>query len=135
MLNKGHVLTGLASDDVHKSSEVGKAWTMIRATELDDKSILEALEKGCFYASTGPEITDYQLSSDLIIKVECSSAEKIVFRTSGAGNGQVFLAENGDDLRSAEWDLSRKKPKWVRCEVIDKDGNTAWTNPIFLSNS
>jgi len=135
MLNKGYVLTGLASDDLHSSSEIGKAWTMIKATELDDKSILEALEKGCFYASNGPEIKDYQMSSDKIIKVECSSVEKIVFRISGAGNGKVFKTENGDDLRSAEWDLSRRKPKWVRCEVTDKDGNTAWTNPIFLSDS
>lgn len=135
MLNKGHVLSGLANDDVHESSEVGKAWTMIKATKLDDESILEALEKGCFYASTGPEITDYQISSELRIKVACSSVKKIVFRTSGAGNGKVFMAENGTDLRSAEWDLSSKKPNWVRCEVTDKDGNTAWTNPIFLTNS
>jgi hypothetical protein len=135
MLNKGHVLTGLASDDVHQSSEVGKAWTMIRAAELDDKSILEALEKGCFYASTGPEIEDYQLGSDMKIKVACSSVAKIVFRTSGAGNGKVFKAENGEVLRSAEWDLSSKKPAWVRCEVTDKDGHTAWTNPIFLTNA
>ena len=134
MLNKGHVLTGLASDDLHKSKEIGKAWTMIRATELNDKSILEALETGCFYASTGPEIKDYKLSGDLRIKVECSPAEKIVFRTSGAGNGKVFKPEDGDDLISAEWDLSSKRPEWIRCEVTDKDGNTAWTNPLFLSS-
>ena len=135
MLNKGHVLSGLANDDVHKSSEVGKAWTMIKATKLDDESILEALENGCFYASKGPVIKDYQMSSDLIVKVKCSSVKKIVFRTSGAGNGNVFIAENGANLRSAEWDLSGKKPKWVRCEVTDEDGNTAWTNPIFLESS
>jgi hypothetical protein len=135
LLNKGHVLTGLASDDVHKSSEVGKAWTMIRATELNEISILEALEKGCFYASAGPIIEDYQLSSDLRIQVACSPAQKIVFRTSGAGNGKVFYAENGNDLRSAAWDLSSKNPAWIRCEVTDKDGHTAWTNPIFLTNS
>ena len=135
MLNKGHVLTGLANDDVHKSSEVGKAWTMIRAAKLDDKSILEALEKGCFYASTGPEIKDYRISSDLKINVECSSVEKIIFRTNGAGNGKVFKAENGDELTNAEWDLSSRKPKWIRCEVTDKEGNTAWTNPIFLTSS
>ncbi|QGY43318.1 hypothetical protein GM418_06485 [Maribellus comscasis] len=132
MLNNGHVLSGLASDDVHKSSGVGKAWTMIKADKLDDKSILEALELGSFYASKGPEIKNYQLNSEGLIKVECSAVKKIVFRTSGAGNGSVFKAENGNDLRSAEWDLSKKNPKWVRCEVTDKDGNTAWTNPIFL---
>ncbi len=134
MLNKGHVLSGLANDDVHISSELGKAWTMIKATKLDDESILEALENGCFYASKGPVIKEYQMGSDLKIRVKCSPAKKIVFRTSGAGNGEVFKAENGDDLTSAEWDLSSKKPKWVRCEVTDKDGNTAWTNPIFLTS-
>lgn len=134
MLNKGHVLTGLASDDLHKSSEIGKAWTMIKASKLDDKSILEALEKGCFYASTGPEITNYSMSSAGTIQVECSPAEKIVFRINGAGNGKVFSSENGEGLQGAEWDLSTRKPDWVRCEVTDKEGRTAWTNPIFLTN-
>ena len=135
MLNKGHVLSGLANDDVHTSSEVGRAWTMIRAAELNDESILEALEKGCFYASTGPEVSEYKLDSDLKIRVACSPAEKIVFRTSGAGNGRVFRAENGEALQGAEWDLSSKRPAWVRCEVTDKDGHKAWTNPLFLPDS
>lgn len=135
MLNKGHVLSGLATDDVHRSSEVGKAWTMIKAAELDESSILEALERGCFYASNGPEIEDYQMGEDMKIKIKCSPVKKIAFRTSGAGNGKVFKAKDGEDLRTAEWDLSTKKPRWVRCEVTDKDGNTAWTNPIFWGRS
>lgn len=135
MLNKGHVLSGLATDDVHKSPGLGKAWTMIKATKLDDSSILEALENGCFYASMGPEIKDYQMGENMKVKIECSSVKKIAFRVSGAGNGKVFLAEDGKDLQTAEWDLSKKKPKWVRCEVTDKDGNTAWTNPIFMGSS
>jgi hypothetical protein len=132
MLNKGHVLSGLATDDVHRSSGVGKAWTMIKAAGLDDGSILEALEDGCFYASMGPEIKDFKMGEDMKIKIECSPVEKIAFRISGAGNGKVFRAEDGEGLQTAEWDLSKKRVKWVRCEVTDKDGNTAWTNPIFL---
>jgi len=93
LLNKGHVLSGLASDDVHKSSEVGKAWTMIKAKKLDDKSILEALENGCFYASKGPVIKNYELGREMKIKIECSAVNKIAFRTSGAGNGKVFKAK------------------------------------------
>lgn len=135
MLNKGYVLSGLATDDLHRSADLGKAWTMIKATKLDDSSILEALENGSFYASKGPEIKDYQMGEDMIIKIECSPVKKIAFRTSGAGNGRVFRAEDGEDLHTAEWDLSKKKPKWVRCEVTDKDGNTAWTNPIFPGSS
>ena len=132
MLNKGHVLSALATDDVHRSADVGKAWTMIKADELNEENILDALENGCFYASKGPEIENYQMSESLVIKIKCSSVKKIAFRTSGAGNGKVFTANNGEDLFSTEWDLSKKKPLWVRCEVTDKDGNTAWTNPIFL---
>lgn len=132
MLNKGHVLSGLATDDLHDSSEIGKAWTMIKADKLDEDSIIEALENGCFYASAGPEIEDYQMHKDMKIVIKCSPVKKIAFRTSGAGNGKVFMAEDGKDLRTAEWDLSQKMPEWVRCEVTDKDGNTAWTNPVFL---
>jgi len=134
MLNKGHVLSGLATDDVHRSPGVGKAWTMIKADRLDDKSILEALENGCFYASKGPVIKDFQMGEDMKIKIECSSVKRIAFRISGAGNGKVFKAADGKDLQAAEWDLTKKKPKWVRCEVTDKDGNSAWTNPIFLES-
>ena len=135
LLNKGHVLSGLATDDVHKSSEVGKAWTMIKAAKLDEESILEALENGCFYASKGPEIENFEMDGDMKIKIKCSPVKRVAFRTSGAGNGTVFNAENGAGLQEAEWDLSKKKPQWVRCEVTDKDGNTAWTNPIFPGKS
>lgn len=130
LLNKGHVLSGLATDDLHKSSEIGKAWTMIKTAKLDDQSILEALENGCFYASKGPSISNFQVDSGLKVKIDCSPVKKIAFRTSGAGNGKVYKAEMGEDLQTAEWDLSNKKPEWVRCEVTDIDGNTAWTNPI-----
>ena len=132
MLNKGHVMSGLATDDLHKSAEIGKAWTMIKATKLDDEGILEALEEGCFYATMGPEIKDFRLEKGKKIKIECSAAKKIAFRINGAGNGHVIHAEKGKKLKSAEWDLSKKNPKWVRCEVTDKDGKTAWTNPVFL---
>jgi hypothetical protein len=48
LLNKGHVLSGLATDDAHKSSEVGKAWTMIKAAKLDDKVFLRHLKMDVF---------------------------------------------------------------------------------------
>lgn len=132
MLNKGHVLSGLATDDLHNSAEINKAWTMIKADKLDNKSILDALENGSFYATTGPEINDFGIDKNMNVKIECSSVNKIVFRVSGAGNGKVVFADNGNGLNTAEWNLKKKKPNWVRCEVTDKDGNTAWTNPIFM---
>ena len=132
MLNKGYRLSGLATDDVHRSEKVGKAWTMIKADKLNEKSILDALENGCFYASKGPEIEDFFVDENMKVNIKCSPVHKIAFRINGAGNGRVFLSNDSQGLSSAEWDMSKKKPKWVRCEVIDKDGNSAWTNPIFM---
>lgn len=134
MLNKGHLLSGLATDDVHSGSieKVGIAWTMIKADKLNEKSILDALENGCFYASKGPDIEDFFVDDNMMVKIKCSPVQKIAFRINGAGNGRVFLSDDSKGLISAEWDMSKKKPKWVRCEVTDKDGNTAWTNPLFI---
>ena len=132
MLNKGHVLTGVASDDVHKSANVGLAWTMIKAENLNEQSILDALENGSFYASNGPVIEDFYVDENMKVSVKCSPARKIVFRINGSGNGNVVLSKDSNEMVTAEWDMSRKKPQWVRCEVIDEKGNTAWSNPIFL---
>jgi len=132
MLNKGYVLSGLATDDVHKSDAVGKAWTMIKAAKLNEKSILEALERGCYYATKGPEIEDFYTDDDWNVFVKCSPVNKIVFRTAGSGNGSVFTAKDSNGLVAADWNMSRRKPDWVRCEVTDEEGNTAWTNPIFI---
>ena len=100
--------------------------------DLNEQSILNALEDGSFYASKGPVIEDFYVDDNKKVFVKCSPARKIVFRINGSGNGNVVLAKDSNDIVTAEWDMSRKKPKWVRCEVIDENGNTAWTNPIFL---
>lgn len=132
MLNNGYRLSGLATDDIHSSEGEGQAWTMIKSNKLDDSSVLEALETGCFYATQGPEIKDCKLGDDMIIKIECSSVKKIVFRMSDAGAGTVIRAEDGEYLNSAEYNLTSKNPKWIRCEITDEDGKRAWTNPFFL---
>ena len=79
-------LSGIATDDVHKSNMVGKAWTMIKADKLDSESILEALENGCFYATKGPVINNYQMGSDMKIKIECSSC---LLYTSSTGTSPM----------------------------------------------
>lgn len=53
-------LYGLAVDDAHDYGSVdarranpGRGWVMVRATTLDAASLIDALERGDFYASTG----------------------------------------------------------------------------------
>lgn len=132
MLNKGYILSGLATDDVHHTNSVGKAWTMVKASKLDEKDILKALQNGCFYTSKGPIIEDFFVDENLKVSVKCSPVQKILFRINGAGNGRVFTSKDSNGIIYAEWDLEKIKPKWIRCELTDENENTAWTNPIFI---
>jgi hypothetical protein len=58
------VMFGLATDDSHnyhtaapKASLSGRGWVMVRAKNLSAASLIAAMEKGDFYASTGVELS------------------------------------------------------------------------------
>jgi len=58
-------LYALAVDDAHRyhhfvgtNSNPGRGWVMVRARELRTSSIIEAMEAGDFYASTGVRLKD-----------------------------------------------------------------------------
>src|ERR1043166_5605001 len=66
MLTNGQRVWGVAVDDTHhlQSCEPdavrpGRAWIVVRAEKLDESSILDAMKRGDFYASTGIELESY----------------------------------------------------------------------------
>ena len=61
---------------------------MILAPELKYDSILAALEKGDFYASTGPEITSLSILGT-VVSLECSPAVRIRMVESPKRTAQV----------------------------------------------
>ena len=61
------LIYGIASDDAHHYHEFGpdqanpgRGWIMVRAEELATEPLLEAMEAGDFYASTGVTLKEYQ---------------------------------------------------------------------------
>lgn len=61
----GEVMFGLATDDAHNyhqiavgKSNAGRGWIMVRARHLTAESIVTAMERGEFYASTGVRLRD-----------------------------------------------------------------------------
>ena len=61
----GGPLYGLATDDSHDYHRFGpdqrnggRGWIMVRAPRLDAESLMVAMRRGDFYASTGVELTD-----------------------------------------------------------------------------
>ncbi len=130
LLTLGHDLGGLAVDDGHWSKkDHGLGWTMIRAEELSAEAVLEALRRGRYYASTGPEIREMKIVGEKLV-VETSPVESIAL-VSAPELGDRKHAPKGDSITSAEFALPQAR--YCRVETIDHAGRRAWSNPLGIS--
>lgn len=70
ILSSGKLLYGIAVDDAHyfkrpedpMAPRPGKGWVYVRASGLDARALVEALERGEFYSSTGVEMQSIESS-------------------------------------------------------------------------
>ncbi|MBR6748404.1 MAG: CehA/McbA family metallohydrolase [Clostridia bacterium] len=125
----------LSSDDVHFfEHDLFQGWIVAQPDEFTSDSILEAIRAGRFYASTGPEI--HQLTvEDGVISVETSEAERICFMSNVWYTAtRTVRGENGAPVTSASY-TPGPKDKWVRVEVVDKNGKRAFSNFIKLEKT
>ena len=126
-LDAGQQLWGVATDDGHAMDQHCKGWVMA-AADNEPAAILEALEKGEFYASCGPQIHDFYVE-DGVAHIRCSEAAAIQF---------ISLRHPLPCRRDAQGMLTEaecKLPenlKYIRVCIMDQQGRRAWTNPIFL---
>ncbi len=138
VLRSGRKVWGVASDDNHNNNRYGEAsaewdsfggWVMVNADELSHEAITSSLLSGNFYSTTGPEIHYLSLDGNRVY-VECSPVERIYFCTYFR-HGYSRCDAAGKTIESADYEL-RGTEKYVRVECVDKRGNIAWSNPIFL---
>ncbi len=137
VLSSGRLIYGVASDDVHtvrklgdrRSATPGHGWVMVRADTLSLRSIIDALERGDFYASTGVDLEDYLVdkqSISIVIKVERWSKYRV-----------QFIGKNGTVLQETSEPTARYSVKgnegYVRVRVIESNGKMAWTQPLMLT--
>ncbi len=120
---------GLPLDDPRSDSFGG--FTMIKADSLDYAAIIDAMEKGNFYASQGPEIKELYFQ-DGKIHIECSEVRDICM-CALTRQGMRYGSHNGD-LTSADFEISDSLHGYVRFKVIDKHGKAAWTNPYYVKD-
>jgi len=124
------LFTLTAVDDVHRSAQINRGWTMVRARELTKNAVMAAIAAGHVYASTGPAITDFRIDQGAAL-VACSPAAEIRFFFNGAAGGRFLAAKPDQPLTAGRWTIA-KGIKWVRAEVVDAEGKSAWTNPIAV---
>jgi len=136
ILSGGKLVYGIAVDDAHVFKNVadktrstpGHGWVVVRAARLDANEILQAMENGDFYASTGVALKDYEVNSKEI-KISIEEHRNSKYTVHFIGKGGRLLKEatsnpavytfNGDEL-------------YVRAKVIESNGKVAWTQPVFL---
>jgi hypothetical protein len=134
LLTAGREVYGIAVDDAHvfktlgqQYSNPGRGWVMVKAEQLSVGALMDALERGKFYASTGVVLDDVErLSDGLRLRLPDSSDTRFTTEFIGA-NGEL-LSRTLD--ATPEYRLGPGQP-YVRALVTDSNGWHAWVQPVF----
>jgi len=137
-LSAGRKVFGVASDDTHhlkrpwdrRAASPGRGWVVVRAATLSADTILGALGRGEFYASTGVELADWQVSPEgvsVAIATRPDDLTRFCIEFIGKG-GRVLRQTDGSD---ASYQFTGDEG-YVRVRVTDSNGQRAWTQPYFL---
>ena len=130
MLRLGKHVFCTATDDNHSPAGTLGGFTMIKSESFDYSSIISAMERGDFYASSGPEI--YELYyEDGSIHIECSPVTKISILTIGRRRATKF-AKDGELLTSADFKIDPERYGYIRLRITDSSGKSAWTNAYYV---
>ena len=128
-LDAGIFLPAIAADDAHDKSDVATAWTWLKMRSLSTKSVLSAIRSGACYASTGPEIKDFRVTSDTV-EVRCSACPTVALLGPRGKKNVRRAPAKGRGI--SKHTIARPDWTFVRAVVTDRAGRKAWTNPISL---
>lgn len=121
MLNKGHRLGVLATDDAHRyGEEACRGWVMVKAETCTPQSIMAALKAGAYYASQGPAIHHVEIDGDHL-NVE-TSAVRSVWLVGHAARSAVVM---GRGIARARLPLEKFSGGWTRLIIADEQGRRA----------
>jgi hypothetical protein len=139
ILSSGKLLYGIAVDDAHyfKRPEdttvprPGFGWVQVRAQRLEARAIVDALERGDFYSSTGVELQSVDASSKALtiaVKVDRLSKYRIQF----IGRQGALLSEMTATPATYTF---KGDEHYVRAKVIESNGKVAWIQPVPVGSA
>ncbi len=141
----GRPIPALSNDDSHalesENRDTYGGWNMVKVKERTAKAIIDALERGCAYVSSGPEIRDIQLrrvddtgdgNQVVEARIRCSEAQSILAVFDSHGTEFRDRTGHGKTFEEATFTL-RSSARWVRFEIIAPDGTKAWSNPMDMT--
>jgi hypothetical protein len=136
ILSSGARVYGIGVDDAHTFKDPGNpdvagpghGWVVVRAPRLEARALLDALERGEFYASTGVELTDYRVNAtEVTVTVKATAFSK--YRVQFIGKGGRLLREVTEPTATY---VIRGDEGYVRGRVLESNGRIAWCQPVFI---
>ena len=142
LLRKNQNVFPLATDDAHCIEDSFGGFVMVKAEKFDYETIFNALEKGDFYSSSGPEIHELYIENG-ILTVKTSNVDFIYLSSERRFN--IHKTSTNGKLTEASFDINRYlntyaleankeslvKP-YIRITIVDKKGKKAHTRAYFI---
>ena len=136
LLTNGKKIYGIAVDDAHHfqgefapaRSNPGRGWVVVRARNLAARELVENLDNGLFYASTGVELSAIIVNADSL-EIRIAPHGDFKFRTEFIGSKGKVLAQV--ETNPAIYRLEGGEA-YVRAKVYDSGGGVAWVQPVFV---
>ena len=116
----------IADDDTHfYDTDDCVAWIEVESESGDAKTLMEAIRRGHYYATQGPEIHLLREGNEFVVK--CSPVSEIaLFSNSVYSEGRMVIGENLTELRYKPV----PEEHYLRAEVTDQNGKRAWSQII-----
>jgi hypothetical protein len=134
LLSSGRLMYGVAVDDAHHfkrpgdplASGPGRGWIYVRAEQLESRALVEAMERGDFYASTGVELASYEpTTTGITLTVKATTYSK--YRVQFIGRTGKVLLEQTTPAASYTF---KGDEGYVRARVLESNGYAAWMQPV-----
>jgi hypothetical protein len=132
MLGRRPGTLALAVDDAHLRPEHpgwNGGWIVVNAAERTPERIMDAIRRGNFYASCGPQFHSIRFDG---VRVEIETSTVQFMRLVGpAYRGQRLGSFDEQRLTAARFDLPADWD-YAYLEIEDEQGRRAWTNTLIV---
>ncbi|MBI2434892.1 MAG: PHP domain-containing protein [Candidatus Hydrogenedentes bacterium] len=129
LLGDGRRVWGFANDDSHRPIDDGVAWNVVQCASREPGAILEALQRGRFYASTGVTIREIDVEQNRI-HVRTENAQRIIVFSA---YGHREAAVDGGEIHFEV--TPTVEGGYGRFECWGAGEAMAWTQPFFLERT
>lgn len=138
LLSSGKRVYGVATDDAHEYqkfapglSNPALGWVVVQVAQLTAEQVMQNLENGLFYSSTGVEIETIRIEPTRIT-IRMKESNEVPYQTEFIGNGGKVLSTVLSNPAVFQLSAQPVSGGYVRAKVTNRLGQLAWIQPVFI---